>query len=169
MSESAVSKRADAIRKETKGAAPLQVAKEMAHIASTNVIKNEVERLAGEDILVRANEDFTVFTAGPRWSELDYDRKREQLSGIQSALRRSGMGPNFELVSESGQPLALVRGRTIQVYDRPEDAPPQMIPDPTLTPPAFEPRPPSDPGAIDREVEKRLPAGLNRKFPNRGF
>jgi hypothetical protein len=168
MSESAVSKRADAIRQETKGAAPIQVAKDMAAIASSGIIKSEVERLAGEEILTRANENFTVFVAGARWSDLGHDMKEEQLKGIRTALRKSGMAPNFELVSESGQPLALVRGTRIQVYDRPEDAPPQMIPDPTVTPPSAA-QPPGDPGAIEREVEKRLPAGLDRKFPNRGF
>jgi hypothetical protein len=170
MSESAVSKRADAIRNETKGAAPRQVAKDMAAIASSGIIKSEVERLASEEILVRANDDFTVFTAGSRWNELGYDGKKQQLVGIRTALRKSGMAPRFELVSESGQSLAVVRGNDIQVLERPEYAPPQMIPDPTVTPPSpAGTRPSGDPGSIEREVEKRLPAGLDRKFPNKRF
>ncbi|HMK33626.1 MAG TPA: zinc ribbon domain-containing protein [Desulfomonilaceae bacterium] len=166
MSESAISRRANALRQETQGAAPMKLAKDMANVGSANIIKVEVERLVGEEILSRANEDFSTFVAGPKWQELSHEGKLEQLSGIRQSLRKSAMRPDFKLNSETGQPLARVRGVHIEIFgDVPQDqAPPETV---FQQQPAAEPQ--SDPGAIERAVEKRLPAGLDRKFPNRGF
>jgi hypothetical protein len=167
LSESAANKRANAIRNETKGEAPMQFAKNMAGVASSNVIKDEVQRLTVEDVLVRANSKFTVFVAGPGWNILGHDGKVKQLSSIRTALRRSGMDPYFRLVSDSGQLLAQVRGRDIQIYDKPEDQSPASVTEPTGTQPAASRNPVGE--SLEREVQKRLPAGLKRGFPNNRF
>jgi hypothetical protein len=168
MSESAISKRADSIRQETRGEAPLKLAREMGKVGSSNVIKFEVERLVAEGTLESASEDFSVFVAGAGWNELSHEGKLGQLSELREALKNSGMAPDFQLVAESGQVLASVQGRHIRITD--QVPPDTTIPGHVAAPePRPEPATPSiDEGAIERAVERRLPAGLDRKFPNMG-
>lgn len=168
MSESAIGKRADALRQETRGEAPLKIAREMAQVSSSKVIEFEVERLAAEDILINANENFTIFVAGPRWNDLSHEAKLAQLSALRQALKNSGMPPSFRLISESGQSLGAVRGVNIEIHDQtPTDT--NLPGHVGLPEPRAQPVPTVDEGAMERAVERRLPAGLDRKYPTRGY
>jgi hypothetical protein len=116
MSESAAEKRADALRKELpKGKTPMGAAKDLARIASHNIIRSEVERLVSQEILSSANTDYTVFTAGSRWNDLSGDDRMNYLKGIRTALRSSNLPVNFRFMTETGEVYATVTFNTVQV------------------------------------------------------
>ncbi len=116
MSQSAADKRAEALRRELpKGKAPMEAAKDLARIASHNIIKSEVERLVGEEILASTNASYTAFNAGPRWADLSEDERMRRLKGIRTALRSSGLPVNFRFLMETGEVYATVSFDTIQV------------------------------------------------------
>jgi hypothetical protein len=169
MSEKAFSKRADDLRKETQGKAPLKIAREVATAASGNIIQAETQRLMVEEILSSANHNFSEFTAGPRWNDISLDQKKNEMKKLREAMRKSGVTHSFRLVDESGKVLAKI-GRVVQIVEESNQF--QMPSEPSVhaePPQAPAPETPTDTTAIERAVERQLPAGLNRKMPNAGF
>jgi hypothetical protein len=118
MSEATVEKRAEAVRKEIpKGKTAMEAAKDMAKQASSGVIRVETQRLIDDGIVAEVNNNYSSFTAGPRWPEMSDGEKRKSLADIRTALRRSGIATHFRLVNDAGESLALVTGQSIELYD----------------------------------------------------
>jgi hypothetical protein len=118
MTEATVGKRTEALRQELPmGKTPIQASKDLAKRASSGVIRVETQRLIDEGIIAEAKDDYTSFTAGSQWPELPDAAKRKALADIRTALVRSGMATHFRLVNDSGESLALVTGKSIELYE----------------------------------------------------
>jgi hypothetical protein len=113
--ESQIDKRIQAIRRETpKGKSPLEAAKDMANAASEQALKNRIQRLISQGIFSQVDEGYYVFATGPRWGQLSREEQVRYISGIQSAMRRSGFTAQFDVVSPEGVTVAMVKDKSIK-------------------------------------------------------
>jgi len=118
MTEATVEKRTDALRQELpKGKTPIQASKDLAKRAASGVIRVETQRLISDGIIAEAKNDYRSFTAGSRWPELSDAEKRKALGDIRTALVRSGMAIHFRVVNDSGESLALVTDKSIELFE----------------------------------------------------
>ncbi len=57
------------------------------------------------------------FTVGSRWPQLPDAAKRKILADIRTALVRSGIATHFRLVNDSGESIALVTDKSIELFE----------------------------------------------------
>ncbi|MGB6067908.1 MAG: zinc ribbon domain-containing protein [Desulfomonilaceae bacterium] len=115
MTQATMDKRAEDIRKEIpNGMTPKEAARDVARQAGARIIQIEVQRLVSNSVLSSANKDYTSFTAGSEWTDLPQEEKRHILEHLRSALVRSSMPGDFELVNDSGESLARVTDNSIE-------------------------------------------------------
>jgi hypothetical protein len=113
--ESQIDKRIQALREEIpQGKTPLQAAKDMASSANERVLKSRVENMIGQGVFSEVDDEYYVFTTGPLWDELSHEDKVRYISGVQSAMVRSGFRVEFEIVGPEGVTLVTVRDKTIK-------------------------------------------------------
>ena len=118
MTEATVEKRTEALRQELPtGKTPIQASKDLAKRAASGVIRVETQRLIDEGIIAEAKDDYRAFTAGSRWPEMSDAEKRKALADIRTALVRSGMAVHFRFVNDSGESIALVTDKSIELYE----------------------------------------------------
>jgi hypothetical protein len=115
MSEGAGEKRAQPVRKETGGKPAMQVARDLATVGSSGVIKNEVQRLMAEEIISNHTPDYAYFTAGSRWAELSEEARRKELENLRKSLRASRIPAFFKFVMPDGEPYASVGESRIEI------------------------------------------------------
>lgn len=118
MTEATMEKRNEALRQELPtGKTAMQASKDLAKRAASGVIRVETQRLIDDGIIAEVKDDYTSFTVGSRWPELPDGAKRKVLADIRTALVRSGITTHFRVVNDSGESIALVTDKSIELFE----------------------------------------------------
>jgi hypothetical protein len=118
MTEATVEKRTEALRKEIpEGKTAMQASKDLAKRAASGVIRVETQRLIDDGIIAEVKDDYRSFTVGPQWPQLPDTAKRKILADLRTALVRSGIATHFRLINDSGESIALVTDKSIELFE----------------------------------------------------
>jgi len=140
-SKAGMDQRIEALNKETPaGKTPMQAAKDMARDVAVSVLVTEVRDLISQGILADVDQDYTTFTAGPRWDQFSQSVLSAYLANIRDTMRRANLPVDFEVVEQGGRTVARVTADSISFEGV------ESIEAPIGHGPGTEPHPVTEPG-----------------------
>lgn len=102
---------------------PIAAAQELAARRAREVLETEVTRALQEGIISAAADDYASFMTGPSWSGMSSYDQAQFVITLRSAMRRSSVPVDFEILDPFGKPVARVTETVIEMssMDRPEE------------------------------------------------
>jgi len=144
------------------GKTPIGAAQELAAKRARDVLETEVTRALQEGIISAVAEDYTSFMTGPSWSGMTSYDQAQFIITLRSAMRRSSVPINFDVVDAFGKPVARVTENAVEMgsLDQPQELRPIDTgeDEPGQSPPRAS-MPPGLSDALKKAVGGQLPQG----------